>query len=69
MSFLTKPDSVATITNPKLIPEDWFITISDLNKPEIKNYMPEDFRKKALHGMVTTMVKEEEKKRGIKQQK
>lgn len=63
MSFLAKPDAVATITNPKLIPDDWFITIADLNKPEIKNYMPEEFRKKALHSMVTTMVKEEEKKR------
>lgn len=63
MSFLAKPDSIATITNPKLIPDDWFFTIADLNKPEVKNYMEPSFRTKALHTMVTTMVKEEEKKR------
>lgn len=63
MAFLAKPDAIPIITNSKDIPNEWFLEIKDLNKPEIKNYMDGEFRMKALHTMVNTMVKEEEKKR------
>jgi hypothetical protein len=40
------------------IPEEWFLSFQDLNKPEIKNYMDEEYRKKAQQTMVMNMVKE-----------
>jgi len=45
-------------TTADKIPEEWFLSFQDLNKPEIKNYMDEDYRKKAQQAMIMNMVKE-----------
>ena len=40
------------------IPEEWFLSFQDLSKPEIKNYMDEEYRKKAQQTMIMNMVNE-----------
>jgi hypothetical protein len=45
-------------TTADKIPEEWFLSFQDLNKPEIKNYMDEEYRKKAQQAMIINMVKE-----------
>ena len=56
MSFLGHKIKAAQPTTVDKIPESWFLSISDLSKPEIKNYMDEEYRKKALGTMITNMV-------------
>ena len=38
------------------VPEEGLLSISDLSKPEIKNYMDEEYRKKALGKMIVNAV-------------
>lgn len=57
MSFLNKNGTCNPQSVDK-IPESWFLSISDLSKPEIKNYMDEDYRKKALGTMILNVVNE-----------
>jgi len=57
MAFLQK-DKVPVINCLDQVPQEWFLDISDLNKPKIKDYMDEEFRKKSMHSMLTNMVKE-----------
>lgn len=58
MAFLQKKDKVPVINSIEQVPQEWFLDISDLNKPKIKDYMDEEFRKKSMHSMLTNMVKE-----------
>lgn len=56
MSFIQKKSKVSAIVSTDQVPQEWFLEISDLNKPAIKNYMDEEFRKKSMHSMLTNMV-------------
>jgi len=58
MSFLGHKINAFHPESVDKIPESWFLTFQDLNKPEIKNYMDEEYRKKAQHSMIMNMVKE-----------
>lgn len=58
MAFIQSKDKVQTILSTDQVPQEWFLEINDLNKPEIKNYMDEEFRKKSMHSMLTNMVKD-----------
>lgn len=57
MSFIKK-GKVPVIVSTDQVPQEWFLEIKDLNKPEIKDYMDEEFRKKSMHSMLTNMVKD-----------
>jgi hypothetical protein len=59
-AFLQDPRKVAPIQMDE-VPKEWFLEISDLSKPKIKDYMDEEYRKKALRYMVTNMVNEVKK--------
>lgn len=58
MSFLGKRINAVHAETLERVPAEWFLTFQDLSKPEIKNYMDEDFRKKAQHTMIMNMVNE-----------
>jgi hypothetical protein len=55
MSFINKNGTCNPPSVDK-IPESWFLNISDLSKPKIKDYMDESYRKKVLGQMVTGLV-------------
>jgi hypothetical protein len=56
MSFLGKRINAVHAETLEKVPAEWFLSISDLSKPEIKDYMDEDFRKKALSKMIMNVV-------------
>jgi hypothetical protein len=58
MSFLGHKIGAFQPSSVDKIPEEWFLTFQDLSKPEIKNYMDEEYRKKAQHSMIMNMVNE-----------
>lgn len=58
MSFLGHKTGAFLPSTVDKIPEDWFLSISDLSKPEIKDYMDEEYRKKALGKMIVNAVDE-----------
>ena len=58
MSILGHKIKAFQPTTAEKIPEEWFLSFQDLNKPEIKNYMDEEYRKKAQQAMIMNMVKE-----------
>ena len=58
MSFLGHKINAYQPQSVDKIPQEWFLTFQDLNKPEIKNYMDEEYRKKAQQAMIVNMVAE-----------
>ena len=56
MSFLGHKIGAFMPSSVDKIPEEWFLSISDLSKPEIKDYMDEEYRKKALSKMIMNVV-------------
>ena len=63
MAFLQKRDKVPIILSAEQAPPEWFLEVKDLSNPKYKDYMDNEVRTKALHGMVTNMVKEVQKSR------
>lgn len=61
MAFIQKKEKVPIITSTDQVPPEWFLEIKDLSNPKYKDYMDNEFRTKALHGMVSNMVKEVQK--------
>jgi hypothetical protein len=58
MSFLGHKIKAAQPTTVDKIPQEWFLTIADLNKPQIKDYMEESYRTKVLGQMIVNAVDE-----------
>ena len=56
MSFMGRRIDAFQPSSIDKVPEEWFLSFQDLSKPEIKNYMDEDYRKKAQHTMIMNMV-------------
>jgi len=63
MAFLQNKQKVPVITSTDQVPQEWFLEVKDLSAPKYKDYMDNEFRTKALHSMVTNMVKEVKKSR------
>lgn len=64
MSFLGHKLNVPVITDPASVPDEWFITLEELNKK--KEYVSEEWRKETAKQLITEMVKKEKERRGIK---
>jgi len=64
MSFLGHKLNVPVITDPNAAPEDWFMSLDEINKK--KDYVSEEWRKETAKQLLTDMVKKEKERRGIK---
>jgi hypothetical protein len=61
MSFLGHKTNAPLITDPAKIPDEWFLTLDELNKK--KEYVDETFRKETAKQLITEMVKKEKERR------